>query len=241
MIRHRSIAPVIEPVDVAAVSGVLATIFGAILLFLSTQGSFHITARDPMQPNTDMDVKSLIEPVIGEAVMAASVVENKHSNEISRAAKRLNTETMTAQHIDASGNERVQGLVDETKRQEANKVTRVEFVKGRSIVNSTLRAKRGQALPDKQWEQFNRRMIATAANEGDKIERAFRTTTPDRFAAALESEALAHTVALQQSQEHVGAAVVKVSLVEGEYERAMAGVQEQVGALVLTATTAGLL
>ena len=36
MIRYRGI----EPVDVAVVSGLLATAFGAILLFLSTQGSF---------------------------------------------------------------------------------------------------------------------------------------------------------------------------------------------------------
>ena len=237
MIRYRGI----EPVDVAAVSGLLATAFGAILLFLSTQGSFHITSRDPMQPNADMEANSLIEPMIGEAVLAASIIEYKHSNDISRAAKRLNTETMTAQHLHVSGNERVQGLVDETKREEADKTTRVEFVKGRSIVNSTLRAKRGQALPDQQWEQFNRRMIASAANEAHKIEHAFHTTTPDRFAVALESEVLAHMVALQRNQEHVGAAVVKASLVEGEYERAMAGIQEQVGSLISTATTAGLL
>ena len=148
---------------------------------------------------------------------------------------------MRAHHINMSGNEPVQRLADETKAQEANKTTRVEFVKGRSIVNSTLRAKRGQMLPDEEREQFNRRMIVTAVNEGNRIEREFLSARPDRFAAALESDRQAHRIAIQRSQEQLGSAVVNVSLVEGEYERARAIVQEQVGSLVSRALTAELL
>ena len=237
MIRHVGL----EPVDVAAASGLLATCFGAILLFLSTHGSFHITTGEQVQPTMNVDTKSLLEPGIGTAVMAASVIEHKHSNEISRAAKTLNTDTMTAERIKGSGNKRVQRLVDEATGQEANKTARIELVKGRSIVNSTLRAKRGQGLPDKQWERFNQRMIATAANEGHKIERAFRIAAPERFGAVLDSEAQTYKMALQRSQEHAGAAIVKTSVVEDEYERARARAQEQIGALVSAAIVAELL
>jgi len=41
-----------------------------------------------MEPKTDMDAKSLIEPVIGKTVVAASVAETKHSTEISRAQEQ---------------------------------------------------------------------------------------------------------------------------------------------------------
>jgi hypothetical protein len=231
MIRH--VRP--EPVDVAAAAGIVATCFGAILLFLSTHGSFHAGMGEQVQPKIAVDTKSLIESEIGEAVMAASVIENKHSNDIVRAAKKLNTETMTAEHMNVSGNERIQHLADEAREQEANKTARIEFVKGNRIVNSTLRAKRGQGLPDAQWETFNRRMITTAADEGNSMERAFRVTAPERFGAALESEIQAHTVALQRSQEHAGAAIIKTTSVEKEYERAKANAQEQIGALVSTA------
>jgi hypothetical protein len=236
MTRHR-----LEPVDIAAVSGLLATFFGGGLLFLSTQGGFRVTPEQQTIPQTETDITSLIEPEIGEAVLAASVIENKHSNEISRAARKLNTDTMTAEHLNASGNERVQHLMDETKGQEAHKTARIEFVKGRTIVNATLRAKRGQGLPNGQWDPFNRRMIATADNEGNKIDRAFRTTAPERFGTALENETQAHTAALQRSQQQAGAAVVQTSLVEEEYERDMASVQEQIGSLVSTATVADIL
>jgi hypothetical protein len=83
--------------------------------------------------------------------------------------------------------------------------------------------------------------FTTAANEGHRIERAFRAGAPRRFQTALESATQAHTAAWQRSQEQAGAAIVKISLVEGEYERARAGVQEQIGSLISTAAAAHML
>jgi hypothetical protein len=51
MIRHRAL----EPVDIATVSGLLATFFGAFLLFLSTQGGFHITSEEQAWWKKSMD------------------------------------------------------------------------------------------------------------------------------------------------------------------------------------------
>jgi hypothetical protein len=48
-----------EPVDLAVVSGALLTIFAAALLWISTQGSFHVTT--PMQSSPDMAATSLEE------------------------------------------------------------------------------------------------------------------------------------------------------------------------------------
>jgi hypothetical protein len=225
-----------EPVDIAAVSGGLATFFGALFLWLSTLGNFQMTPQMP--PNANVDVASL-EQEIGENVVAVSRIENKHSKEISRAARTLNAETLTAERIEDSGNAPVQRLVSESKEQELSKAARIEFVKGQSIVNGTVRAKR--QLSDDQWPEFNQRIITTAANEGNRIERAFRIGAPQRFQAALESATQTHTLAWQRSQEQAGAAIVKMSLVEGEYERARAGVQEQIGSLISTASTAHML
>jgi hypothetical protein len=226
-----------EPVDIAAVSGGLATFFGALFLWLSTLGNFQMTPQMP--PNANIDAASL-EQEIGENVVAVSKIENKHSKEISRAARTLNTETLTAERIEDSGNAPVQRLVNESKDQERSKAARIEFVKGQSIVNATIRAKRGQ-VPGDQWPEFNQRIITTAANEGNRIERAFRIGAPQRFQAALESATQAHMLAWQRSQEQAGAAIVKASLVEGEYERARAGLQEQMGSLISTASAGHML
>jgi hypothetical protein len=232
--RHRRV----EPVDIAVVSGGILTFFGAMLLWVSTQGSFQITM--PMESNADIDKKSLQEEV-GKNVVAAAVVEDKHSRDISRMAQKLNAETIAAERINDSGNESVQDVVSERKRQELSKTARIEFVKGQSIVNATVRGKRSQRLPNEEWKKLNGRVIATAAHEGDRIERAFRINAPDRFKMALENEAKTHMELWRRSQEQAGEAIVQTSVVEKEYERASGIIQEQIGSLVSRAAASNML
>jgi hypothetical protein len=227
-----------EPVDIAVVSGGLLTFFGATLLWVSTQGSFQIAT--PMESTADIDKKSLQEE-IGKNVVAAAVIEAKHSKDISRVAQRLNAETITAERINDSGNESVQHLVKERQEQERSKAARIEFVKGQSIVNATVRAKRGQSIPDEQWKELNGRVIATAAHEGERIDRAFRINAPETFKTALENETKVHTAIWQRTQEEAGDAIVQASLVQQEYERASASVQEQIGSLVSRAAASHML
>jgi len=227
-----------EPVDVAIVSGALLTVFGATLLWVATQGSFQMTTS--MQPTPEID-KTTLEEEMGKNVVTASLIEDKHSKEIARAARKLNAETMAAEHVNSSGNETVQHVINEHKEQARSKAARVEFVKGQSIVNATLRATRTQGITEEQWRELNQRAITTAANEGNRIERAFRAHAPETLNSALKSEAQAHTVAWRRSQEEAGAAIVKTTLVEQEHERASASVQEQIGSLVSRAAASDML
>ena len=79
---------------------------------------------------------------------------------------------------------------------------------------------------------MNGRVIATAAHEGDRIARTFRINAPETFKTALENETNVHVAVWQRSQEEAGDAIVQASLVQQEYERASASVQEQIGSLV---------
>jgi len=193
-----------------------------------------------MQPNPEID-KKMLEEEMGKNVVTASLIEDKHSKEIARAARKLNAETMEAEHANNSGNETVQQVMNEHKKQEQGKTARVEFVKGQSIVNATLRAKRTQSMPEEQWKELNQRAIASAAHEGNRIERAFRINAPETLNSALENEAKAHTAVWQRSQEEAGAAIVEASVVEQEHERASASVQEQIGSLVSRAAASDML
>ena len=228
----------VELFDIAVVSGGLMTLFGAMLLWVSTQGNFQIST--PIETNADIDKKSLQEQ-LGQNIVAASVIEDKHSKDISRVAQKLNTETITAQRINDAGNETVQQLVNESKKQESSKTARIEFVKGQSIVNATVRAKRWQRLPEEQWKELNGRVIATAAKEGNRIDRAFRAAAPEMFKTALENETKVHTAVWKRSQEQAGEAIVETTLVEKEYESALGNVQEQIGLLVSRAAASHML
>jgi len=227
-----------EPVDVAIVSGAFLTVFAAALLWVATQGSFQMTTS--MQPNPEIDKKAL-EEEMGKNVVTASVIEDKHSKDIARVARKLNAETIEAEHANNSGNETVQAVMNEHQKQEQGKAARVEFVKGQSIVNATLRATRTQSVPEEQWKELNQRAIASAANEGNRIEQAFRINAPKTLNAALENEAKAHTAVWQRSQEEAGAAIVETSVVEQKHEQASAKVQEQIGSLVSRAAAEDML
>jgi Fe2+ transport system protein B len=227
-----------EPVDVATVSGALLTVFGGILFWVATLGSFQMAPS--MQPNPGIDMK-MLEEEMGKNVVAASQIEDKHSKEIARAAKRLNAETVAAEHVNNAGNETVQHVIDEHQKQEQSKAARIEFVKGQGIVNATLRAKRMEQLSEEGWQELNQRAITIAANEGNRIERSFRLHAPETLNKALEMEAQAHSVLWHRSQEEAGAAIVKTSVVEKEYELGSSHVQEQIGSLVSRAAASDML
>ena len=228
----------VEPVDVAVVSGGMLTLFGAMLLWVSTQGNFQINT--PTETNADIH-KTILQEEMGRNIVAAAVIEDKHSKDIARVAQKLNAETITAERINDSGNESIQHLVNERNEQELSRTARIEFVKGQIIVNGTVRAKRSQRLPDEQWKELNGRVIATAANEGDRIERAYRINAPETFKTALENEAKVHLAIWQRSQEQAGEAIVETSVEQEEYERALGSIQEQIGSLVSRAVASHML
>ncbi|HKT33739.1 MAG TPA: hypothetical protein VJR03_02825 [Nitrospira sp.] len=227
-----------DPIDIAVVSGALLTVFGAMLLWVSTQGTFQMNTQVPATTHID---KQTIEEALGKAVVTATLIEQKHTKEISRAARKLNAETITAENLEDSGNDRVQQVVDERNEQERSKAARQEFVKGQEIVKGTLRSKGPQPLPEAQWSAFNGHVITAAAKEADRIDRVFRTNAPAALNTALQNETQVHAVAQQKSQEQAGDAIVEASVTEEEYAAASGSIQEQLGSLVSRAAAAHML
>ncbi len=227
-----------EPVDLAAISGLVATVFGGILLVLATNGRFDTTA-ELLQPR--IDAKGITQEEMGKNIVATALIEAKHARAITRAARNLNAETMTAAQMVDPVDQSIQRVANATKEQERSNTDRIEFVKGRSIINGTVRAKRSQKLRDDHFGQLNQRFIATAAQEGDRVQQEFRRSEPARFQAAIENETHASTLRWRRSQEQAGAAIVRTSLVEEEYDRELALVQERLGSLITRAASAHML
>jgi hypothetical protein len=148
---------------------------------------------------------------------------------------------MVAEQVSTSGHEAVQHVINERQEQERSNAARIEFVKGRSIVNATLRAKRSERVSDERWAQWNQHAIAMAAKEGSRIQRAFRSNAPETLRTAFVNETQAHRTLWQHSQEEAGTAIVRTSLVQKAYEHASANLQEQIGSLVSRAAAANLL
>lgn len=228
----------LEPVDLMAAVGIVATMGGALLFFLATEGEFQV--RPVLERNHSklgsFDSKDWVQPAIGATLADIALLEQRSADKASQAVRQLQQVTSTDQVVRNSVNARLQHAVERINREREDKSARVEFVKGRSIVASTARVKKHNSLPESQWSAYNGRMIDLAAQAGDKIERNFHTVKESRMGDVLTAETESQTRAVRESQERVGAAIVRVAMIEYDHRAAQEAAQEQVGSL-LSATT----
>ena len=227
----------LEPVDLMVAAGIVAIVAGASLVFVSTQGRFEIATPDEAANHETNDP---VQPALGRTLIAISLLERERSGEMTKAVKKLNQVTMAAQHINRSTQDRIRELAEQADNNRGAKTARAEFVKGRSVVNSTTRVMRNASLPDQQRTEYDRRMIQIAAETGKKIEKEFEKTEESNLGRAIVAETQSQTNTADRNQEEVGAAIVHVSLVQDEYREAFETTQQQLGLLVSVAARAQL-
>lgn len=228
---------ILEPVDLMVAAGIVAIVVGAFLMIVSTQGRFQIATSDDI-PNRE--ASDPVQPALGQTLVAISLLERDRSGEITKAVKKFNQVTMTAQQINNSIRNQSKELAEQADNDRVAKTARAEFVKGRSIVNSTTRAMRNGSLPDQQRAEYDRRMFHVAAEAGKKIEKEFEKTEESNLGRAIVAETQSQMNAADRNQEELGAAIVQVTLVQDEYRGALATTQEQLGLLVSVAAQAQL-
>jgi hypothetical protein len=214
------------------VVGIVAIVVGAFLLLMCTQGRVEIVAIDDVASAYYDDASDPMQTTLGETLVNIAILERAHAGEIKKAVTRLNQATMTAHRIDRSAHEQITSLEERAKNHRIDKAARAEFVKGRSVVNSTTRAIRNGSLRDQSREEYDHRMVHVAAEAAEKINHEFEMTEESNLGRAIVAETQSHMSAAHRNQEQVGAVIVQVALVQDEYRRAWDTAQEQLGLLV---------
>lgn len=217
---------VLQPVDLIVAAGGVATVLGALLIVLSTNGSFH-----PAVPSdaVNLDANQWIQPALGQTLVEVAVLERKRSEGTAKAADKLDQTARAAQAV-SRGDSRIENLTRQVEQVRVEKSARAELVKGRTVVNFTSRAVKNHVLPDQA--EFNQRMINSAVNAGGRIENEFQRTEQPSLGAAIVAETQRQLEATGRTQEQAGAAIVTATLVRDHYESAMASAQERLGFLV---------
>lgn len=221
----------LEPIDLTVAAGIVATVLGALLVFMSTQGNFHAAADDDvamLEPN------EMTQTALGHTLLTIAVLERKESEDTAKAAKQLNLVTMTTQTLRDTDKERINTLAEHADNVQMEKTARAEFVKGRSIINFTSRVIKNDSMPSEQLEEYTRRMIEVAANAGQKIEQEFQETEQSDLGRLVVAETQSQIEATHRNQEQVGAAIVTVTLVQDKYKGALEAEQDALGLLVYT-------
>jgi hypothetical protein len=205
---------------------------------VSTQGHFEVTASDDGSANRD--ASNPVQSALGQTVVAISLLEIDRPGRINTAVTRLDQATMTARQIDSSTHDHIKALAEQAAKVQVENTSRAELVKGRSIVNFTTRAMKNDSLSDQEREEYDHRMIHSAAKAGKMIEEDFQQTKESNLGRAIVAETQGRMNATHRNQEQVGAAIVQVALVQVEYQKAVETAQEQLGLLVSVSAQAQL-
>jgi hypothetical protein len=225
----------LEPVDLMIAAGIVATVLGALLMFMSTQGSFHAAVADDAAA---LEANNVAQTALGQTLLNISVLEREGSEETTKAVKKLHHATMTAQELRHSTEQRISTFAEHVDNVQIENTARAEFVKGRSITNFTSRVVKNDAMPPEQRDEYTSRMIEVAAKTGQKIEQEFHETKQSYLGQLIVAETQSQIEATHRTQEQVGAAIVMVTLVQDKYKEALEAEQDRLGLLVYVLTRA---
>lgn len=224
-----NIKRMLEPVDLMVAAGIVATVLGALLVFVSTQGSFQAAVADDVAA---LEANNFGQTALGQTLLNISVLEREGSEETTKAVKKLDHATMTAQELRHSTEQRISTLAAQVDNIQIENTARAEFVKGRSIINFTSRLVKNDSMPPEQREEYTRRMIEVAAKAGQKIEQEFQETEQSYLGQLVVAETQSQIEAVHRTQEQVGAAIVTVAVVQDKYKEALNAEQDRLGLLV---------
>lgn len=237
----------LEPVDLMVGIGLCATIAAGYLLFMATNGTLgaampelesQFSMGDPGRTAQFMDGMFWVQPALGQAIVEDSLLSRDTSSRTATAVEALNRVTMTEHELNTSP----LGYLDQVKAAaattESEHMARVQFVMGRAIVNVTARGIRTGALSSasglgKDYGEYNRRMIGVVEAAGKKMDDVFQHHHQTGLGQAIMMATRDHVEFLAQSQQRVGAAIVRVAKIQDEYRTTMAALQEQIAAAAL--------
>ena len=118
--------PVLQPVDLIVAAGAVATVLGALLIVLSTNGSFN-PAVPPDAVN--LDANQWVQPALGQTLVDVAVLERKRSEETAKAANKLNQTARTAQAL-SRADKRIKNFTKQVEQVRVDKTTRAGVCKG---------------------------------------------------------------------------------------------------------------
>ena len=226
-------------IDIIVGVGMCAILFGALLLFLAVNGTYHVVLPNApeMEQSSSMDSGlRFLQPALGQAIVDQALLERQTNQALAQSVDEWNRITM-AHHDWQSGSSGWLGpVLSQGTTVPANHLSRVQGVMGRAIVNFTERGVRNGLLSAEQYGTvYNMKMIGAIEAYGRRLHDEFfsvwQTMLGSRIVEATQHDRLqAGTI-----QEQLGSTVVQVAQAQMNSERRRAAQQEQLASLIFAA------
>jgi hypothetical protein len=225
--------------DIIVGVGMTAIVFGALLLFVATAGSFQpITLQSAALDSFPNDRTGMtwLQPALGQAVVDQALLERRSNQSLAEGVAAWNRATMASHDLHALPGGPYGFVMRDAIAAPVAHVARVQGVMGRSIVNFTRRGVRSGVLSAAQpGTAYNTGMIQKTEAMGTRLDEMFAATWQATLGRAIVETFQKNSKRADAIQEQVGTAVVRLTQSQTASEAQQAANQQQLAGLVAAA------
>lgn len=224
--------------DIIVGVGLSAIIFGAILLFVATTGTFQVLSPQPVsaeQFSDDPTGMIWLQPALGQAIVERAVMERRANEMYAGAVSEWNRATMAYHDLQSLSGPF--GFVTHMAADvPALHDARVQGVMGRSIVNFTRRGVRSGMLSAGLVETpYNADMIRKTEAIGTRLNETFASTWQATLGHAIVDAVQRYDRRAAAVQEQLGSAILHLTHARALSGAEQAANQQQMAGLIMAA------
>jgi hypothetical protein len=211
--------------DIIVGAGMTAIVFGAILLFVASAGTFQpgFSQFADAEPFSDPTGMIWLQPALGQAVVDQALLERRTNRSMAEAVSEWNRATMASHDLQSRSGGPF-GFV----MQAATAIPAAHHARVQGVRNGLLSA--GQDLSD-----YNDAMIQKTEAMGLRLEERFAETWQGTLGRAIVDSFQQYTQRAAAVQEQLGAAVLHLTQSQLMAEEAWGENQQQLASLVSAA------
>lgn len=226
-------------IDVIVGVGMCAIVFGALLFFFATTGTFQVApiSYAPIEQPTGIEAgMAMLQPTLGQAIVERAILERRTSQGMAGAIAEWNKATQAEQNLQSIPGGPFGTVLHDAATVPGNHAARVQTVMGREIVNFTKRGIRNEMLSANQYfSRYNDRMIRTTKARGQSLDREFTSTWQATLGHRIVEAAQNYRHLSTSIQEQLGRAILQMTHLQATLEESLAANQYQLASLTVAA------
>ena len=228
----------LEPVDLMVAVGVFATIVGACTFFIAANGRLTGNAQEMTNSSLSgvMAAMQWIQPALGQSIVEKTVLARQAAADTQTAAFELIEAVGYAGQFQHPRYGYLERIMTRARTADEAQAARVQHVIGQMVVNMTARGVRNGHLSASDPDSaYNRQWLDIAQSTAERMDAEFQAYREANLGTMIIAASIAQTLANEQSQGRLGAAIVRMAQVQDTYGEALRAVEVQTAATMMAA------
>jgi hypothetical protein len=227
----------LEPVDLIVAVGLFATIVGACSFFIAANGGLSGSAQETSSPPSEvMSARQWVQPALGQSIVEEAVLSRKALAGTRAAAFELVEALGMSAQFQQPPSGYLKSIVMRARTAEQEQAARVQHVIGQMVVNMTARGVRNGHLSASDPDSaYNRQWLDIAQSTAKRMDAEFQAYREANLGTMIIAASIGQTLANEQSQERLGAAMVRMAQVQDTYGEAIRAAEVQTAAVIMAA------